>query len=92
MKTTTALIIEPSDFTKDGNVKKEAFEAIARHDLVISDGRVFKWSPSSAPSAPQEPVRRARRERAPQPPQTPPQVATEHAYDTSTLPSFTHTS
>jgi hypothetical protein len=88
MKTTIALIIEPSDLTKDGNVKREAFEAIAKHDLVIHDGRIFKWSPASTPCAPQEPVRRARRARAPQPPQTPPQAITEHADDTSTLPPF----
>lgn len=42
MKSTSALILEPSDFTKDGNLKKEAFDAFTKADLVVRDGVVIK--------------------------------------------------
>jgi hypothetical protein len=77
MKTTTALIIEPSDMTKDGNVKREVFEAIANSNLVIHEGRVIKYTPSSPSSAPQEPVKRVRRAKAPKPLLDAPQAPTE---------------
>lgn len=77
MKTATALILEPSDLTKDGNIKKEAFEAFIRADLVIRDGVVIKGGPVLAPSAPQEPVKRVRRPRVAKPTPDAPQATTE---------------
>ena len=90
MKTTTALIIEPSDMTKDSNIKREAFEAIAKYDLVIFHGRVFKWSPPNSPSATQEPVKRARRTKAPKPTPEPPQDTTDAATGESPEPPPFH--
>ena len=63
---TAALIIEDSDFTKDSNLKREAFDAICFADVVIHGTRVIKnrhTGITTAPPAP-EPVKRVRRSRA----------------------------
>lgn len=54
MKYTSALILEASDFTKDGNLKKEAFDAFAKFDLVIRDGLVVKTGASLVTQALQQ--------------------------------------
>ena len=52
---TTALIIEPSDRTKDGNIKAEVFNALCEADIVIDGNRVVKNNPPQ-PTKPQHPV------------------------------------
>ena len=39
---TTCLILEPSDFTSDENLRKEAFDAFAKAPVVIHNGLVIK--------------------------------------------------
>lgn len=77
MKTATALILESSDFTKDSNLKKEAFEAFAKAELVVHEGRVIKTGVTMLPQAPQEPARRVRRPRAAEAPRPQPETAPE---------------
>lgn len=87
MKTATALILESSDFTKDHNLKKEAFEAFSKADLVVHEGRVIKTGATMLPQTPQEPVKRARRTRAAEPAQTPTRPNPGQQGDTSPEPS-----
>jgi hypothetical protein len=47
---TTALIIESSDYTKDGNLKGDVFRAICAAEVVIDGDSVVKNSPK--PEAP----------------------------------------
>lgn len=62
MKQVTALILEPSDFTKDGNLKKESFDAFSKSDLVVNNGVVIKTGATLVAQAVKEtPVRRIRR-------------------------------
>ena len=77
MKTTTALIIEPSDWTKDGNLKKEVFFAMGDHSIVISEGKIIKGGAVEAPQKLQEPVKRVKREQVPQPAPEPAQAIVE---------------
>ena len=61
MRITTALILEPCDFTPDMNLRKEAFDAMVKHDIVLSAGVVIKSvAPGDATPAP-EPVKRTRK-------------------------------
>ena len=71
MKTATALVIEQSDRTKDGNIKSEVFEAICNADFVIDGNRVVKNNLAAAPQAvveaPQPARTRVRRKTTPTP-------------------------
>lgn len=59
MKTTTCLILEASDYTTDGNLRKEAFEALCSTPIVIEGAKVIKREaaidPVVAPAAPKRP-------------------------------------
>ena len=77
MKTTTALILEASDFTKDSNLKKEAFDAFAKAELVVHEGRVIKTGAALVAQAAQEPVKRVRRVKATKPLLDAPQAVVE---------------
>lgn len=76
MKTATALVIEASDRTKDGNIKAEVFEAICNADFVIDGCRVVKNNLAAAPQgiteAPQPVRTRTRRKKAEAPAQEAP--------------------
>ncbi len=50
----TALIIEPIDRTKDGNLKSQVFDAICAADIVIDGNRVVKNNPPSSIRQPAE--------------------------------------
>ncbi len=64
MITTTALIIENSDMTPDGNLRKEAFEALCEAEVAIHGIRVIKNSHTGLITRTEAPrrVRRASRE------------------------------
>jgi hypothetical protein len=42
MKQATCILLEPSDMTKDGNLRSEAFEAICNASLVVHGSKVIK--------------------------------------------------
>ena len=48
MKTVSALLLEPSDFTKDGNLKIDAFNAICTSDLVLHGTSIIKHRDAAA--------------------------------------------
>lgn len=71
MKTTTALILEYSDFTKDKNLKFEAFEAMCHAEIVIRGSAVIKNRPTGeisekGPDMSKGPAKRVRRARTPE--------------------------
>jgi hypothetical protein len=61
MRITSALILEPCDFTRDGSLRKEAFAAMCHHDVVLSSGTVFKCTNPSDAKPKDAPVRRVRK-------------------------------
>jgi hypothetical protein len=77
MKMTTCLVLEEQDFTRDMNLKREAFDAFTKADLVVHEGRVIKTGAVLVSQPPQEPVKRTRRVKAPKPTIDAPQDATE---------------
>lgn len=61
MRLTSALILEPCDFTKDGNLKKEAFAAMCHNDVVLSSGTVFKCTTPDNAAPKEAPAKRVRK-------------------------------
>lgn len=55
MTKTTCLVLDKSDFTRDGNIKSETFESIIAADVVVHGNRVVKNNLKSLDGpAPQE--------------------------------------
>lgn len=57
MHSTTALILDKGDYTRDGNIRQDAFLAICAHDVVISGNTIVKCQrPISEPEVVQTPL------------------------------------
>ena len=80
MKTATCLILEPSDFTTDGNLRKDAFEALGAHEIILHDARVIKNSITGAVTASNTPARSRTRRPSPTPPEAPTPSNSEHSH------------
>jgi hypothetical protein len=53
MTKTTCLVLDKSDYTRDGNLKSDVFEAIITSDVVVHNDRVVKNNLRSTEPAPQ---------------------------------------
>lgn len=63
--------------TKDGNLKREVFDAFSKADLVIHEGRVIKTGVALVSQSLQEAVKRVRRAKATEVVVNPSQTAPE---------------
>lgn len=54
MTKTTALVLDKTDYTRDGNLKSEVFEAIIAADVVVHNDRVVKNNLRSVEPSSQE--------------------------------------
>ena len=80
MKTAQCLLLEATDFTPDGNLRKEAFEALSGCEIVMHEARVIKNTVTGAVTASNTPEtprrRRARQIQTPPQAQAPPEEST----------------
>ena len=82
MKTASCLILEKTDLTRAGALKPAAFEAFAKHDVVIRDSLVIKYSMPTPASSKTGGNQIRRRNPAPPAAPIPSAVGSSHTPDT----------